>query len=65
MAISLEIIISHEGRKHVFSESYRKTQPISQLLGGGVMEKGQMSGSLTNIRSGAGVRVIWGLSLKK
>lgn len=44
MAISLEIVISHEGRKHVFRESYRKTQPVSQLLGAGVMEKGQISG---------------------
>lgn len=43
MAISPEIAISHERNKHLFSESHSKTQPVSQLLGGGVMEKSQIS----------------------
>lgn len=63
MAISLEIVISHEGRKHIFSESHSKTQLASQLLGGVLWERLRSLDPLANIKSGAGVRVvIWGLS---
>lgn len=44
MAFSQELLTSHEGRKHIFSENYSKTQPVSQLLGRSVMEKSQNSG---------------------
>lgn len=61
-----EIATSHEGRKHVFSESCRKTPPVSQLLVGMLWERVSALDPLANIRGGAGVRAeIWGLSLKK
>lgn len=52
MVISPEIAISHEERlpspmkagNMFFSESHSRTQPVSQLLAGGVTEKGQVSG---------------------
>lgn len=44
MSVSLQIVISYEGRKHVLSESYSKTHLVNQLLGGGLMEKSQISG---------------------
>ena len=66
MAISLEMVISHEGRKRIFSESHSKTQLASQLLGGVLWERVRSLDPLANIKSGAGVRVvIWGLSLKR
>lgn len=50
MSVSLEIVISYEGRKHILNESYSKTKLVSQLLGRGLMEKSQISGPFGKYR---------------